>query len=113
MKGLFRRIAIRQGFKLIYKFLIEVSKYDPLNKWLMSHYKPLEEASRALTDKNPNDQEQLAAIWQEYKGESIEGTLAFAQEIINDKVKDGPIKETILSLLADLDEEDLILASAA
>ena len=60
---------------------------------------PIKLFKEVLTDKDPNDAEQVGEVWEQVKGLTKLGTIEVLKEAIDQKVKDDFIKESIVLLL--------------
>ena len=104
--GRFRIKLIRSLVRMLDKYLIKQIKVAGLREYAEKQLIHLESLLDRLTDKNPNNTDQLIELWQEIKddlpGESLEAALL----IIQTKVKNPAIVDMILLLLETYMEEE-------
>jgi len=98
--GKLRTPIIKTGIKLIDKWLIEKIPFVPLKSLLQENLGLLGDVTDVMTDKDPNNMEQLEGVWNDHKEKSLESLERTAKTTINQLVK-NPINAAILTGLLD------------
>lgn len=106
---MFRNAGINLAFKLINMFLISKITNEPLKKFTEAQIEPLKDVADVLTDKNPNDADQLDEVWDEHKEQFVKDSTQVIREIIIMSVDDEE-KEGVLLEIVDLLESELLNA---
>lgn len=88
MKSYFRKYLLSFAFSIINSELIEKVPFEPLQDYIRELLHPLEEITNAVTDKNPNDRQQLAEIWEKWDEPTLDKTLEMAAKIVEQKISD-------------------------
>lgn len=74
-------------------------KYDPLKNWFKAMKAPLKEIADVMTDKDPDNAEQMREVWEQH-GEIITNRSVFAlKTIAGDKIKNPEVLEYVLDTL--------------
>ncbi len=102
---MFKRILIFAALRLLKSQLLDKIAYEPLKAYIQGTYTRLEKIADVLTDKNPDDQGQLAALWESEKQNFITETIDSAQSIISVEVDNPVIRDILLETLQALEEE--------
>lgn len=103
LKGFFRKRGISLGFWIAKKFGIKAINYKPLAFFIDQTIDPMEDIAKALTDKNPNDGEQIRAILCEDSELLTRNAIELIRNVATDNIKDeGALRQT-LAILEDIE----------
>ena len=80
---------------------IDSPTYNPI---LAVSFNTLEGAAKVVTDGNPDDKAQLAALWQEQKQPILLGALDTAKAVIVEEIKDERTEGYLVILVDELRE---------
>lgn len=106
---MFQTLIINSIFRLFDSAVLSKIKIEALRKYIQIHLNPLKDLTVIMTDKNPNNQEQLKEFWEENKEQLIGQNLDFAIQIIRLKVKDENVANAIIDLLEGIKAEQELL----
>lgn len=79
--------------------VIEKVPYAPLRIYMQKQLDLMQAVTAAIVDTNPNDMEQLKAIWENQKGEFLEETAEAVVLAIPDLIEDEILASTIITLI--------------
>jgi len=100
---------IKFAFKVLKNNVVDrVIAYPPLHEYVGSRLGMFEKVVDKLTDKDPNDKNQLMVLWEEGKDEFYDSSLDIAAAIVRDKIKDQATAEMVAQLLLDLKDEEIV-----
>jgi hypothetical protein len=100
---MFRKTIINAAFAAIRRFLIDRITFEPLKQAFQKLLNPASDVADILTDKNPNNREQLEQFWNEHKHELAADGLDVAVAIVKAKVKDPDVRDLIIGLLESIE----------
>lgn len=107
---MFKRLLIQFALRLLKSQLLDKITYAPAAAFIGPAYERLEKVADIVTDKNPEDGEQLKALWEQEKHKFIFDTLESAKLIIQQEVKDQTIAKIVLELLETIQEDQTQLS---
>lgn len=115
--GRLRIPIIKAGIKILDKWLIGKIPFEPLKTMLQKNLGLIERVTDVMTDKDPNNTQQLKEVWEANKEQSLEALEATAKDTINQLVK-NPLNALILTelleeILAEQRDEEAALAAMA
>lgn len=101
---MFRKTLILLGFKLINKYLVSRIRIVELRDYITALLEPISKVVDRLTDKDPDNDEQLMQLWAEEKHQLVEGSLMTACLIIQAEIKDNDLAQMICEMIHDAQE---------
>lgn len=101
---MFRRTLISAAIKILDTFLVSKITYAPAKVYVKENYDRLKRVADILTDKNPDNQQQLRELWETEKLDLISDTIALKKEIISKEIRDEVIKEALLDLIETIEK---------
>lgn len=108
---------INLGFRAIERWLIEKINFVPLKQLLKQNLDLMVEIVDKLTDKDPNNNEQLKAVWEEYRTETsdsvLESTIDGIKLLVKNKEEADFLIETLRLLIKsrkDMPEEPQLVS---
>ena len=114
MTGFLRIPLIKIGFAAIEKWLVTKINFLPLRSLLESNLNLMSEVADKLTDADPNNAEQLKAVWEEYKDIAkdsiIENTIESIRKLVKDQDESDFIIDSLVALLTDEKDKQEALA---
>ena len=102
---MFKKTIINVALKVLDKFVVSKLTYEPARAYIQTLYDDIKQVVDLLTDKNPNDKEQLAEFWEENRAELVGDTLGAAVKIIAKEVKDPDVAAALIEMLNAIDLE--------
>lgn len=106
---MFKKILIQFALRLLKSQLLDKITYAPAVAFIGPAYDRLGKVAGIVTDKNPQDGEQLKELWEQEKHQFIFDTLESAKLIIQQEVKDQTIANIVLELLETIQEDQKAL----
>ena len=105
---MFQNQFISLALTLIDKYLVSKITYAPLREHVQGLYALLGEVADALTDKDPNNVEQLKEVWEKHDEPTLDGSLLTAAKIIELRVKDEELATVLSGVLRVIAAEELL-----
>lgn len=103
-----KKSLISLAFKILDKYVVDkLITYTPLHDYVEKLVLGLKKVVVIMTDKDPNNKAQLAALWNDEKEGLFDDTLDIAAAVVRDKVKDPETAQMVAQLLIDLKGEEL------
>lgn len=99
----FRKRGIALGFWIAKRFGIKAINYKPLAYFLEQTVDPMEDIAKALTDKDPNDGEQIRAILCEDSTLLTRNAIELIRNVATDNINDESALAQTLAILADVE----------
>lgn len=87
------------------KYLLRKIQFAPLRSFFDATLGKAQEVAEILTDKNPQNEAQLAEFWRQNQALLLDQSIDLTREIIRAKAKEGWEKDAILALLDILDKD--------
>lgn len=101
-----RNLLINFAVKVLKKYLAKKISYTPLREYVEGQIEKLKFVINVLTDKDPDNKEQLKQLWNLHKKNIADDSLEFAASIVLDKIKDKDIAEEVSELILSLRGDD-------
>lgn len=101
-----RLAVIALAMRLLDRHLIHRINFEPLKIWLSAQLKLVNDVVDKLTDKDPDNKAQLAAVWEEHKTTLVDNSLDATKASIAVLVKNPLLAEEICLLLDAAIDED-------
>lgn len=99
---MFKKIFIFFALRLLKSQLLDKIEYDPIKGYVQATYDRMTKVAEVITDANPEDQEQLKALWETEKPQFIVDSLDTAIEIVQAEVHDPVATAIIVDLLREI-----------
>lgn len=99
-----KRILIFAALRLLKSQLLDKIEYAPAKAYIQGTYNRLEKVATVLTDNNPDDQAQLAQLWESEKSNLFIETIDSAQAIITVEVDNPAIRDILLETLQAIED---------
>jgi hypothetical protein len=101
----FKKIGIFFALKALKTLLLDKITYPPMQAFINPNYKRLEQIATLVTDKNPQDEQQLAEFWDAEESGIVTDSLETAKEIILQKVKNQEFAQLLAELITQIQED--------
>ena len=103
-----KKALVSLAFKVLDKHVVDkLITYKPLHDYVEKLLEGLKKVVSAMTDKDPDNEAQLKAIWESEKEGLFDDTLDIAAAIVRDKIKDADTAAMVSQLLLDLKGQEL------
>lgn len=99
---------INLAFNLLDRYLISKITFAPLREYVQGRYALLKSVADVLTDKNPNNNEQLQKVWENYDEIELDASLETAARIIEIRMKDKNLAADLALVLRTIKEADIL-----
>lgn len=105
---MFRKSLIDLAFRLLNSYLVDQITFEPLRSYVQGRYALLKSIAGVLTDKNPNNNEQLQQVWENYDEIELDASLETAARIIELRMKDKTVAKELALILRTIAEVDIL-----
>ena len=103
------KIALaRIALAIIMRVLVDPIKYLPAKAYIERRQKDLSDVVDIFADNDPQDEDQLKALWEDRDEEVLDDSLLFAAQIIRDKVKDEFAAQQLALILEEIAKAQLL-----
>ncbi len=99
---MFKKIFIFFALRLLKSQLLDKIEYAPVKGYVQATYDRMTKVAEVVTDADPQDQEQLKALWEQEKHQFVVDTLDSAIEIVQAEVHDETASAIIIDLLREI-----------
>lgn len=100
-----KRILIKYALKILKMEVIDRIEYAPAQGITTIAFSNLERAATIVTDNDPNNKAQFAALWQAEKKNILSGALDTAKAVVVEEVEDPRTETLIVGLIDEIRNE--------
>lgn len=102
---MFKTVLIRAAFSILDKLLIKKINFEPLRKFFDGTLGKAKNVAEILTDKNPQNEAQLAEFWRANQAQILDESFDLAKEVILKKMKTGWLKDALEGIFEAIDND--------